>query len=378
MDPKLQPSLPFAEPTTAPTKSANAERPAANWGAPELDSFSKRDAFEFLASLPSGSVDLVVTDPPYESLELHRSRGTTTRLVGNWFQTLPMSELPRLFHEIFRVLKADRHFYLFCDEFVADAIKEQQGITSARDRDGARECESGFRYWREIVWVKTTRDGNKIQAGMGYHYRSASERILFFEKGKRKLNDLSVPDVLMAARPEHKAPAGKPLEVNQTLIEQSTLAGELVVDPFAGSGVAGLAAMKTGRHFWLNDLDDSYLLPEVQKKAMPYLGRFLLVLPHTSNPEHFISELIDEVTVGVVASSESEHDRDMFGLGSPAGIALLQKLASMRPLERAPLVRRHIRASPWMSAARTAAADPATAKSPGHSELTTWLEWLEK
>src|SRR5206468_11713068 len=84
------------------------------------------DAFELLRSLPPESVDLVVTDPPYESLQIHRARGTTTRLTTNWFVTVPNERLPELFREIYRVLRSDRHFYLFADEVTADVIKQQQ------------------------------------------------------------------------------------------------------------------------------------------------------------------------------------------------------------------------------------------------------------
>ena len=38
------------------------------------------DAVDWLRALPTASVDMVVTDPPYESLEKHRAVGTTTRL----------------------------------------------------------------------------------------------------------------------------------------------------------------------------------------------------------------------------------------------------------------------------------------------------------
>jgi site-specific DNA-methyltransferase (adenine-specific) len=38
------------------------------------------DAVEWLRSLPAASADLLITDPPYESLEKHRAIGTTTRL----------------------------------------------------------------------------------------------------------------------------------------------------------------------------------------------------------------------------------------------------------------------------------------------------------
>ena len=53
------------------------------------------DAVQWLQTLPSDSLDLLVTDPPYESLEKHRAVGTTTRLkvsAGSsnpWFTVFP-------------------------------------------------------------------------------------------------------------------------------------------------------------------------------------------------------------------------------------------------------------------------------------------------
>ena len=55
------------------------------------------DAVEWLKTLPKDSVDLFITDPPYESLEKHRSVGTTTRLKNSksssnkWFEIFPNS-----------------------------------------------------------------------------------------------------------------------------------------------------------------------------------------------------------------------------------------------------------------------------------------------
>src|SRR5438105_3056441 len=212
------------------------------------------DAFELLATLPDDSVDLVVTDPPYESLQLHRSRGTTTRLTTNWFTTVPNARLPELFTSVYRVLRRDRHFYLFCDEVTADVIKQQQGIGSERLPNGARRCESGFVYWKEILWAKTTLDGARIRGGTGYHYRAASERILFFEKGKRPLADLGIPDVLLAARSSVPGPAVKPNAVVRTLVLQSSADGDLVVDPFCGTGVVGVEARADGSRFLLGGL----------------------------------------------------------------------------------------------------------------------------
>ena len=70
--------------------------------------------------------------------------------------------------------------------------------------------EVGFRFWKPIVW-------DKVTMGMGYHYRARYEFVLFFEKGKRRLNDLSVPDVLGFKRVRNGYPAEKPLELIQTL-----------------------------------------------------------------------------------------------------------------------------------------------------------------
>src|SRR5262249_5955359 len=83
--------------------------------------------------------------------------------------------------------------------------------------------------------------------GMGYHYRARYECVLFFEKGKRKLNDLGIPDIIEAKRIRDGYPAEKPPEVSEVLIRQSTEPGQLVVDPFMGSGSVGLAAVTAER-----------------------------------------------------------------------------------------------------------------------------------
>src|SRR5436853_3097651 len=236
---------------------------------PELGRILVSDAFELLRGLAPESVDLVVTDPPYESLQIHRARGTTTRLTTNWFTTVPNERLPELLREVYRVLRPDRHFYLFCDEVTADVIKQQQKVGAGRLPNGGRKCSCGFVYWKEIVWAKTTLDGGRIRGGTGYHYRAASERILFFEKGKRPLADLGVPDVLLAARSTVPGPAVKPNAVVRTLILQSSAPGELVVDPFCGTGVVGVEARSHERRFLLGDIDLAYLDASLAGVAPP-------------------------------------------------------------------------------------------------------------
>jgi site-specific DNA-methyltransferase (adenine-specific) len=89
---------------------------------------------------------------------------------------------------------------------------------------------------------------------MGYHYRARYECILFFEKGKRRLNDLGMADVLEATRVANGYPTEKPVALSEKLVQQSSMEGDLVIDPFVGSGSTGAAAVSQGRLFHGNDI----------------------------------------------------------------------------------------------------------------------------
>jgi len=200
------------------------------------------DAVEWLCTLTDASIDLIITDPPYESLEKYRAKGTTTRLKhskassNDWFKIFHNDRFEELCIELYRVLKKDRHFYCFCDQetmFVLKPIAESVG----------------FKFWKPIVW-------DKMKIGMGYHYRARYEFILFFEKGKRKLNNLGIPDVLQVPRIFRGYPTEKPAQVSEILISQSTEEGELVINPFMGSGNVGVAAIGLGRNFKGNDISN--------------------------------------------------------------------------------------------------------------------------
>jgi site-specific DNA-methyltransferase (adenine-specific) len=213
----------------------------------------KQDAVEFLQGLAPACVDLMITDPAYESLEKHRKRGTTTRLKrskassNKWFPIFRNARFPEFFQAAYRALAKNAHLYMYCDDETAYVVKP---IAEA----------AGFKYWKRIVW-------DKMRIGMGYHYRARCEYILFFEKGKRRLQNLGMPDVfdlkedpegyvLECARIHKGYPTEKPVMVSEKLIIQSSLPGEFVVDPFMGSGSVGVAALKHGRVFSGCDVED--------------------------------------------------------------------------------------------------------------------------
>lgn len=229
----------------------------------------KQDCVEFLQSLPGASVDIIITDPAYESLEKHRAKGTTTRLKVSkgssnvWFPIFKNERYLDFFVQCYRVLKKNAHLYLYCDKetmFVVKPVAESVG----------------FKFWNIITW-------DKVKIGMGYHYRARTEFILFFEKGKRKLNDLGMPDMfdwredpegfaLECARIRDGYPTEKPVMPSQKLLMQSTEANELVVDPFMGSASVGEAALTLGRRFIGCDVADLSMTTAEERLTRVALG----------------------------------------------------------------------------------------------------------
>ena len=197
--------------------------------------------------------------------------------------------------EIYRVQHKDSHCYIFCDSETEHVILSGRNPYDAGlDKDMLRfmpdvsACGSappakwaGWRPWPSLSWVKTkqAREGKEpenlddpdIRSGMGYHWRRCGERILFLEKGKRRLNNLGWKDHLLGARPgKGDAPAKKPDAVIERLILNSTKEGETVFDPFAGSGTIGRMALRHGRRAVLIDMTLDWLKhrrwPEIRGK----------------------------------------------------------------------------------------------------------------
>ena len=253
-----------------------------------------------LPYLPPNRIHLTVTDPPYESLERHRRIGTTTRLKESksssnpWFQIFKNTDYFELLAEIHRVQNPDSHCYVFCDTETEHIILSGRNpfdsdldetmisfMAGTNDSPSPPAKWAGWRAWPTLNWVKTTQaEGQRepedlvdssIRSGMGYHWRRCGERILFLEKGKRRLNELGWKDHLLGPRPgKGDAPAKKPDAVIERLILNSTKEGETVLDPFAGSGSVGRMALKHGRRAILIDVTLDWLKhrrwPEIRGK----------------------------------------------------------------------------------------------------------------
>jgi len=235
-------------------------------------------ALEGMRELADKSVDLIVTDPPYDTLEKWREMGTTTRLKessqssNKWFPTLSFDDLKEVFVESYRVLKTGTHLYVMCDEETGDNLKPM-----LRD--------IGFDMRKSLVWHKVGKlkkwncprcdtfvceHHTPGTPGMGYPYRSQWEMVLLAQKGKRKPpEDKSIRNVLQIPWIKRKDayPTEKPVDLCEILIKQSSSEGDLVVDPFAGSGSCGEAAFNLAREFLGFDIQQESLDYFHERKA---------------------------------------------------------------------------------------------------------------
>lgn len=244
------------------------------------------DALVGLRGMAPDSVDLVLTDFPYESLERHRAKGTTTRLKVSksssnpWFPVLSNEVLLEIVAETYRVLKPCRHAYFFCDDETGHLLWEATSRV-------------GFYPWKFLTWAKTVTEGDGrwavgggeqpatpwstsarlMRAGTGYHWPSATERILFVEKRSKAYVPPPWPkprpdppgkgrqllggsfdrqrghagDLLFSPRAPKGYPTEKPVAVQEVIVAQSSAVGETVLDPCCGSGSSLVAARRLGR-----------------------------------------------------------------------------------------------------------------------------------
>lgn len=212
------------------------------------------DCIQAMASLPDGSVDLVLTDPPYCSgatREAGRARVNKTmtrsaRDAGQWFgsDSLSTSGLQHLLRlaamEWRRVLKQGGHILCFVDWRMCE--------TMAAAIESADLHRNGL-----VVW-------DKVNFGLGKAFRLRHELIWHFSKGKcaPPLNR-STPNVLQA-KPVRDGlhPTEKPQDLLCRLIETLCPPGGVVLDPFAGSLATALAAASTGRRAVVIEREERY------------------------------------------------------------------------------------------------------------------------
>lgn len=252
-------------------------------GAPE--DYLIQDAILGLMSLPDECLDLICTDPAYDTLEKWREMGTTTRLTNStqssnqWFGVVPVEYFLPFYRECWRVLKPGRLLYTMCNP---DMAYELQPMLRQNAMGVKRKHEQFLDYRHTLIWEKVgamkpsvcKKHGKKLVCsvpgcteehivrgdgapGMGYPYRRCYESILLHQKGKMKpMGARNIRDVLRIERLKGKDyyPTQKPTPLIEVFIRQSTLPGWIVCDPFAGSGSTLAVAHRLGRKFLGTDV----------------------------------------------------------------------------------------------------------------------------
>lgn len=207
------------------------------------------DCKELLKQIPDESVDLVLTDPAYKVT----SRGSGGSMSGYWVEKKTMQgeifetndiEIEDYIHELYRVLKDRSHCYIMTNNYNLPHFLKV--ITEQTD----------FHFIKSVIW-------DKKAVICGKYYMGAYEHILFLRKGgDRAINDCGTPDILsigVGEKPKDKDglinPTAKPDGLFEVLIENSSNKGDLVLDPFMGSGTLARACKNTGRNYIGFDID---------------------------------------------------------------------------------------------------------------------------
>lgn len=192
---------------------------------PYLNRVIHADCLSVLPDLPSESVDLIVTDPPYLVNYVPRDgRRCHNDNSAAWLRPA--------FRELYRVLKPNRFLATFYGWPWVDLFM-------------AAWRESGFRPVSHLVWIKAhcSREG---------YTRSFHEVGYLLAKGRPPKPDHPLPDFLPWKYTGNKHHTNeKPVIAIQPIIEAYSCPGEIVIDPFAGSGTTGVAAKACRRDFIL-------------------------------------------------------------------------------------------------------------------------------
>lgn len=209
------------------------------------------DCLELMPEIKDKSIDLIVTDPFYGSSGRDGSvHLENDDIFGNKMSADSFIWFVREYSkQLFRIIKKDSHCYIFSD------WRKYKDVQIAFETNG-------WELRSLIVWDK----GN----GMGEYWRSTHEFILFFTKRKpKKLTHGNCMNVLHYKPVKGKKKlhsCEKPVNLIQFLIESSSNEGEIIFDPFIGSGTTGIACINTNRNFIGMELDKTYF--EIAKKRI--------------------------------------------------------------------------------------------------------------
>ena len=203
------------------------------------------DSYTYMKSMPDNSVDLIVTDPPYD-IGATNGGGTINKIkkLNSSLKDLYAEQdltrgydIKKYGDEFMRIMK-EPNIYLWCNKTQIPQYFEYYV--------GKHKCKFDILTWHKTNALPTY--SNK--------YLSDTEYCLYFRKGKGKCFPQSYEDAktynVMPINHKDKKniehPTVKPLQIEEAHIRNSSKEGQVVFDPFMGSGTTGIASIKNGRN----------------------------------------------------------------------------------------------------------------------------------
>ena len=191
------------------------------------------DCLEVLKGFPDNSIDLVLTDPPFKVSQMYGGGVDADNLIN-------VSSILQVFPQISRILKPSRFFVSFYDNRILPFL-----FHTVRGTD--------LVYRKSIYLYRRWGNANRWLGWM-----QCTDPICFFVKGHsesftpNKMKGKVHHDTYVKSRPESintGHPAQKPLDILRDIITWCSEKGEIVLDPYAGSGVTCIASKQLDRHF---------------------------------------------------------------------------------------------------------------------------------
>lgn len=254
------------------------------------------DSATLIDEMPAASVDLVFTSPPYFNARPEYSE------YEEYEQYL--AKMRQVIRRAHRVLNDGRFFIInIAPVLLRRASRNESSRRIAVPFDMHRILvEEGYDFIDDIVWVKpegagwATGRGRRFAADrnpLQYKAVPVTEYVLVYRKHSDLLIDWFIrnhPDQQLVSdskiadgyertniwriqpNTSSKHPAAFPLELARKVVDYYSFKGDVVMDPFAGSGTVGAAATGRGRRFVLFDVNSAYV-DLMKQNAAKWLGQ---------------------------------------------------------------------------------------------------------
>ncbi len=198
------------------------------------------DCLKVLQTVEPLSIDLILTDPPY-GMDYQSSRRVNK--MDKIQQDNNIDWFEPFIQEAYRILKDNSHIYIFCNDY---SISEFRNLME----------RVGFKVKRTLVWVKN----NHTSGDLDGDYGNKTEFILYAQKGRKDLIGKRETNVLLYDRVSNLVhPTEKPLSLCSFLIQKSSKEGDLILDPFCGSGTTIIAAKQLRRNYFGIEINSKYV-----------------------------------------------------------------------------------------------------------------------